>query len=194
MILRNVTLAGNTTFGGYSDWDIHASGNPAQDATLSTSGNAYKLTKVGTNSVTIFGALVDSALGDIDIQAGTLSFERLTTGLGNPANTVTVFTNATLQFANASNVWSKVVVLKDGATLRAINQTEFAGPVTLESGVGTIVANTAGAQLILDAAVGGAGGLTKSGVGGLTLTSCQHLRRPHAGERGHAGADQLRLD
>ena len=171
MILRNVTLAGNTTFGGYSDWDIHASANPAADATLSTSGSSYNLTKVGTNTVTIFGAQVDGALGDIAIQAGSLSFERLTSGLGNPANTVTVFTNATLQLANASNLWSKVVVLKDGGTLRAINQTEFAGPVTLQSGVGTIVANTAGAQFILDEPVGGAGGLTKSGLGGLTLTA-----------------------
>ena len=177
-ILRNVTLAGNTTFGGYSDWDIHSSGNPAQDAALSTSGNAFKVTKVGTNSVTIFGAVVDGSLGDIDIQAGTMSFERLTTGLGNPANTITVFTNATLQFANASNVWSKVVVLKDGATFRAIQQTEFAGPVTLESGVGTIVANTAGAQFILDAPVGGAGGLTKNGAGGLTLTSVSTYAGP----------------
>jgi autotransporter-associated beta strand protein len=126
---------------------------------------------VGTNTVTIFGAQVDGALGDIAIQAGSLSFERLTSGLGNPANTVTVFTNATLQLANASNLWSKVVVLKDGGTLRAINQTEFAGPVTLQSGVGTIVANTAGAQFILDEPVGGAGGLTKSGLGGLTLTA-----------------------
>ncbi|HVM50059.1 MAG TPA: autotransporter-associated beta strand repeat-containing protein, partial [Candidatus Acidoferrum sp.] len=170
-ILRNVTLSGPTTFGGYSDWDIHASANPAQDATLSTSGTAYNLTKVGTNTVTIFGAVVDGALGDIALQAGSLSFERKTTGLGNPANIVTVFTNATLQFANPSNVWSKVVVLNAGATFRAINQAEFAGPVTLQSGVGSIVANTAGAQFILDAAVGGAGGLTKSGAGILTLTS-----------------------
>jgi autotransporter-associated beta strand protein len=177
-ILRNVTLAGNTTFGGYSDWDIHSSANPASDATLSTMGNSYNLTKVGTNTLTIFGAQVDGALGDIGIQAGTISFERLTTGLGNPANTVTVFTNATLQLANASNVWAKVVVLNDGATLRAINQVEFAGPVTLASGVGTIVANTAGARLILDLGVIGAGGLTKSGAGGLALTSASTYAGP----------------
>ena len=178
MILRNVTLAGNTTFGGYSDWDIHSTANPAADATLSTSGSAYKLTKVGTNTVTLFGAVVDGALGDIDVQAGTLSVERWTSGLGNAANTVTVFTNATLQFANASNVWNKVVVLKDGGTLRGINRDEFAGPVTLESGVGTMVDNSAGGQLILDAAVGGAGGLTKNGVGSLTLTSASTYAGP----------------
>jgi autotransporter-associated beta strand protein len=178
MILRNVTLAGNTTFGGYYDWDIHSSANPAADATLSTGGNPYKLTKVNTNTLTLFGAVVDGALGDIDVQGGTMSVERWTSGLGDSAHTVTVFTNATLQFANASNVWNKVVVLKDGATLRGINQDEFAGPVTIESGVGTMVDNSVGGQLILDAAVSGAGGLTKSGVGGLTLTSASTYAGP----------------
>jgi autotransporter-associated beta strand protein len=177
MILRNVTLTGNTTFGGYSDWDIHSTANPAADAALSTSGNDYRLTKVGTNTVTLFGAVVDGALGDIDVQAGTLSVERWTSTLGNPVNTVTVFTNANLQLANASNVWDKVVVLKDGASLRAINRDEFAGPVTLESGVGTVVANTGG-QLILDAVVSGAGGLTKNGVGSLTLASASTYAGP----------------
>ena len=177
-ILRNVTLAGHTTFGGATNWDIHSSGNPVADATLSTAGSAYKLTKVGAGSVTIFGANVDGALGDIDIQAGSLSFERLTSGLGNSANTVTVFTNASLQFSYPSNIWSKVVVLKDGATLRAIQQAEFAGPVTLESGVGTVVANTAGAQFVLAAAVGGAGGLTKNGVGSLALTAASTYAGP----------------
>jgi autotransporter-associated beta strand protein len=176
--LRNVTLAANTTFGGFSDWDIHSSGNAVQDATLGTSGNGYKLTNVGTNTVTIFGAVVDPMLGDIDIQAGTVSFERLTTGLGDATKTVTVFTNATLQFANASNVWNKLVVLKDGATLRAVQRAEFAGAVTLQSGVGTIVANTATAPFILDAAVGGTGGLTKSGAGILTLTSASTYSGP----------------
>jgi autotransporter-associated beta strand protein len=177
MMLRNVTLAGPTTFGGYYDWDIHSTANPAADATLSTSGNPYKLTKVGTNTVTLFGAQVDGALGDIDVQAGTLSVERWTSGLGNAANTLTVFTNANFQLSNASNIWDKVVVLKDGGTFRAINRDEFAGPVTLESGVGTVVANTGG-QLILDNVVSGAGGLTKNGVGSLTLNSASTYTGP----------------
>ena len=177
-ILRNVTLAGNTTFGGTSGWDIHSTGNAAFDATLSTSGNAYKLTKVGDNTVSVFGALVDNALGDIDVQAGTLSFERLTSSLGNPANIVTVFTNATLQLVNASNIWDKVVVLKDGATLRVVNQAEFAGPVTLQSGEGTVVVSTGGAQLVLDDVVSGAGGLTKEGAGGLSLGSASSYAGP----------------
>ena len=70
------------------------------------------------------------------------------------------------------------MVLNSGATFRAINQAEFAGPVTLQSGVGTIAANTAGAQFILDAAVGGAGGLTKNGAGALALTSASTYAGP----------------
>ena len=181
--LRTVTLTGNTTFGGYSDWDIHSSANGTSDASLS-GASLYKLTKTGTNTVTLFGAQVDSNLGDVDVLTGALSFERNTTSMGDTTKTLTVFTNATLQFGNASNVWDKVVVLKDGATLRAIQRAEFAGSVTLESGVGTVVANTAGAQLILDAAVGGAGGLTKNGVGALDPHQRQHLCRTHAGDPG----------
>ena len=176
-ILRNVTLTGNTTFGGFSDWDIHSSGNPVSDATLSTGGNNFKVTKVGTNTVTVFGAQVDGSLGDIDIQAGTLSFERNTTSMGDSSKTVTVYTNATLQLQNASNIWSKVVVLKDGSTIRGINLNEFAGPVTLESGVVTALTGT-GAKLTLDSAVGGAGGLTKTGGGSLVLSSASTYAGP----------------
>ena len=176
-VLRTVTLLADTTFGGSGDWDIHSSANGTSDASLGTGGNPWKLTKVGTNTVTIFGVLVDDALGDIDVRAGTLSFERNTAGqgssangLGNPANTATVFTNATLQFQNSSNIWNKAVTLKDGGTLRAVNRDEFAGALTLQSGVGTLLTGT-GAQLVLDAAVGGAAGLTKNGSGAVTLTA-----------------------
>jgi fibronectin-binding autotransporter adhesin len=168
--LRVVTLTGSTTFGGFSDWDIHSSGNSTSDAALNTSDNTNKVTKVGTNTVTLFGVQVDSNLGDIDVQAGALSVERNTTGLGNPVNTITVFTNATLQFQNASNIWNKVVVLKGGGTLRAVNGNEFAGPVTLESGVGTFSVGTGG-SLKLDNVISGAGGLTKTGAGSLSLAS-----------------------
>ena len=68
-VLRNVTLTGNTTFGGSGGWDVHSSGNATSDATLNTSGNPWKLTKVGANTVTIFGAQVDNALGDLQFGA-----------------------------------------------------------------------------------------------------------------------------
>ena len=169
-VLRNVSLAGATTFGGSADWDIHSTANGTSDATLSTGNNNFKLTKTGTNTVTLFGVQVDGSLGDIDIQAGSLSVERNTTSLGDSGATVTVFTNATLQFQNASNTWNKIVVLKDGGTLRGINRNEFAGPITLESGIGNLLTGT-GAQLILDAAIGGAGSLSKNGAGTVSLSS-----------------------
>lgn len=167
-VLRNVTLSGSTTFGGGFDWDIHSSANGASDASLSGNNGTYKLTKVGTNTVTIFGASVDGNLGDIDVQAGALSFERNTTSMGDSTKTATVFTNATLQLQNASNIWDKIVVLKDGGTLRGVNLDEFTGPVTLESGLGTLLAGSGG-QLILDGVVSGAGSLSKNGSGTVTL-------------------------
>jgi autotransporter-associated beta strand protein len=169
-VLRVVTLSTNSTIGGSGDWDIRSSQAGSAVNGDGQLNGTYNLTKVGTNTVTLFGVQVDPGLADMDVQAGTLSVERNTTGLGNPTNSIRVYTNATLQFQNASNAWNKVVVLKDGATFKntTINAT-FQGPVTLESGVGTITANSA--QFTLTNVISGAGGLTKTGTNTLVLTS-----------------------
>ncbi|HZM03382.1 MAG TPA: autotransporter-associated beta strand repeat-containing protein, partial [Candidatus Saccharimonadales bacterium] len=170
-VLRVVTLAGNTTFGGSNGWGIHSSGNAASDASLTSANPANLLTKVGTNTVTLFGVTVDNSVGNINVQDGTLSVQRnMPAGLGNPTNTVTVFTNATLQVQNLSNVITKVIALNDGGTLQSVSTNELGGAVILNSGTGTIAAG-AGAQLTLDAAISGAGGLVKNGAGVLTLES-----------------------
>ena len=55
-----VTMTGNTTFGGTGRWDLRSSNtaNPL-GASLSTGGNAYKLTKTGPNGVYLPGVSVD---------------------------------------------------------------------------------------------------------------------------------------
>ena len=107
--LRLVTLTGDATFGGPGPWtasglnpgrwDIR--GTPAT-AFLSTGGQPYNLTKVGSNQVSLASVTVDPALANIDIQQGVLSFEGSTTSMGNSNGTVTVHPGATLMFVNSS--------------------------------------------------------------------------------------------
>src|SRR5207244_7513260 len=57
--LINVTITGDTTFGGSTRWDIRGTG-----ATLSTGGNGYNLTKTGANQISLVGVNVDGALNN----------------------------------------------------------------------------------------------------------------------------------
>jgi autotransporter-associated beta strand protein len=175
-VLHSLTLTGNTTLGGSANWDIrNSSGNTATaDAPLT---GAYNLTKVGTNTVSLRGVTVDTSLGDINVQAGSLVFTATTTAqinsLGDPTRTITVFTNATLTLDTLSLVLIKNVVLNDGATLKGSGTNSsggpvtFGGPVTL-AGSATSTENT-GAAFMLTNVVSGSGKLTKSGSGILFL-------------------------
>ena len=160
-----VTLAGDTTFGGTGRWDLRSASTASTNAVLGTAGHAYKLTKVGTNQVSLVAVLVDPALADIDVQAGILSLEKVITSLGNPTNSLSVSNGATLQFYQVSNVLNKVLVLRGGATIANNNGSNtFGGPVTLQ---GTNTFNVGGTSLTLSNSVGGLGGLVKTGTGTL---------------------------
>lgn len=170
--LAVIELAGNTTIGGTHRWDLRPSGGDSSDpaaASLSTSGNSYSLTKVGTNFVGIVSVTVDPKLGNINIQSGTLDFEGNTTCMGNPASTLTVYTNATLFFYNdtyGTNL-NKVVVLNDGATIQNGNGANtFIGPITLN---GNDVFNIGGTSLTLSNKLTGSGNLIKTGSAALNL-------------------------
>ena len=99
-------------------------------------------------------ATVDSAIGDIDIKQGTLSFELATTSVGNPANTVTVEPGATLQVYNLAVGFNKVVVLNGTGTNTTINNgsatTAVLGPVSLN---GTVIMNAGGTELAFNNSV-----------------------------------------
>jgi fibronectin-binding autotransporter adhesin len=170
--LRSVTMAGNTTFGGAGRWDIRAANLGATNEPgtfLSTGGQSYKLTKVGTNQVSLVSAAVDSKLGDIDIQGGSLSFQLNTTTMGNPANTVTVQPNGTLGLYHGSFPFNKVFVLNgDGATIYNENNVNvMQGNVTL---IGSNVFNIAGTSLsVSNSIISGAGSLNKIGGSALIL-------------------------
>src|SRR6185437_11840077 len=108
---QNITLTGNTTFGGDARFDIRG-GTP----TLSTGGQPFNLTKKGAGQFTMVGVSVDTNLANIDVQGGSFGLQDSTT-LGNPTNTLTVESGALLHFNAPTAVPNKVFVLQDSATV-----------------------------------------------------------------------------
>jgi fibronectin-binding autotransporter adhesin len=162
----DATLAANGTAGAFS-WNIRG-------GQLSTSGHAYNLTILGPARLSLFSVAVDPALANIDVQSGTFELGDYTSGLGNPANTVTVESGATLSFfannppGTTTSLWSKVFILNgDGATTTLNNRGGGAhalnGPVTLN---GPCIWNGAFTNF---GNIAGTGSLTRSGGGTLTL-------------------------
>ncbi len=178
--LANLTLTGNTTFGGSGPWrtdPVLNAGLWAIVGALSTSNQPYHLTKVGLNQVALTGTTVDPALGDIDVQAGMLSFDGDTDSMGNPTNTLTVRAGATLSFFNSTTAWDKKFVLfGDGVTPTLHNwagANTIKGPVTLN---GNCVVSApppergAPVSLTVSGPVGGRGALNKSSADTLILS------------------------
>ncbi len=166
--MGNVTLAGHTTFGGSGRWDIRGG-----LATLATGGNAYNLTKVGNNQFSLVGVTLDSSpgtsLADIIVSNGMFSVETTTTSLGDPARTLTVHTNGTLQLFGTTTAWDKQIVLHGGTVTKIVSPNganTIAGAITLNL---ACILNVGGTSLTLNGAIGGSGGLTKIGTSPLTL-------------------------
>lgn len=165
--LRFVTLTGDTAFGGTGGWHIRA--NPT--AALSTGGNDYNLVKVGANQVSIVGATVDPALGNIDVREGIFGYELGTTGLGNPARTLTVRSGATLLFWAATVPLNKQIVLEDNSVVTNGSgaSSTISGPVSLPGFSGATFVAGPGTTLTVTGPVSGTGGITKNGTGTLNL-------------------------
>lgn len=164
--LGDVTLTGHTTFGGRFRYDIRGGA-----ATLSTGGQPFNLTKIGTNQFSLVGVAVDAALANINVGNGsTFAVETTTSGLGNSASTLTISNGATLQFFNSEVAFDKVFVLTGNNTTNTVNNASgnntMAGAVTI---TGNTIFNVGGTSLTLNGAVGGAGTLRKTGTGLLTL-------------------------
>jgi fibronectin-binding autotransporter adhesin len=165
--LGDVTLAGDTTFGGTGRWDIR--GGPLTE--LLTSGNAYNLTKTGPNFISLAGVYVDSALANINVQQGTLEING-STGLGDPTRTLTVSPGATLQFYGNASVNKQFVLngIGTNTTLNCANGANtVAGALTLN---GACVFNAAsGTTLTFNGALSGSGSVTETGAGTYVVAS-----------------------
>jgi len=160
--MRFLTLAGNTTVSASQRWDVRA----APTAALNTGGNGYSLTKIGTAQFSIVDAVVDPALGDINVQSGILSAE-LSSAAGDPAKTVTVSPNATLQFFGRTVPWTKKHVLNGG-----LNMLNLSGDATVNGSISisnTVLIEDRGSSLTISDPIIGPGSLVKTGVSLVTL-------------------------
>lgn len=169
---QTVTMAGNTTIGGPGRLDFRSTDpNGGSDATLSTSGNAYNLTKVSGSVLQLASVQVDNALANINVQAGTLGIQGNMPSLGNPADAITVSGAAILQFNSVGSTMNKVLVLDDGSIVNNAGGSDtYGGPVTLQ---GTDLFNiAAGTSLTFTNLISGAGALSlETGTGEITLAA-----------------------
>ncbi len=176
--LRRVTLTGDAWLGGTQRWDIRNTNTV--DGWLSTGGNPFNIVKVGTNQVTFVNTWVDPALADIGIRQGVFGIEAGATGLGDPAGTVTVFSNAWLWVHNVATQVNKGVVLQTGGGIFVSSGTIGAGqnyfvqPVVLSAGI----ARVSGGGNALFSEFRGTGGLRKEGGGEIWLTGTNAFAGP----------------
>jgi|GEM_PF-3791557 len=174
---RDVTLTGDTTFGGVGRWDLRA--NAPTDPGLR--GNGYKLTKVGSSTVALVGPdpatgyFWETALGNLDIREGVLTFER-NISMGLPNALAVVHSNATLLFyqCGITNPLVKQVALTNaqvraGGPAGGTGTNVFSGTLELAGNCTLDVYN--GSTLFLHGPIGGSGQLSKIGDGRLLLTS-----------------------
>lgn len=169
--LRNLTMAGDVTLGGSSRWDIRAaSSSSTNGCSLVTGGQPHKIIKVGTNQISLVAVSVDPGLGDIEVKEGVFAIQTVTSQVGDPNRSLTVFGGATL------NLWdlhtaplNKRLVLSNGASLwNESGNSTVIGSVLLTNGASTM--NIGGASLTMsNNVISGVGGFTKMGSGTLNL-------------------------
>ena len=113
---------------------------------------------------------VDPAISEFHIQQGTLSFERATTSLGDPASTATIEPGATLALRDCKNVLAKPLALySDEFTCSLTNSSGsnvVTGALSLNGSCGIAAG---GGTLALTGPLAGSGGLVKDGAGAVCI-------------------------
>jgi autotransporter-associated beta strand protein len=168
-VFGKIALADDTSFGGTQRWDL-------RNNTPTLTMNGHTLTKVGPNTVGLTYANVIPGAGHIDIAQGILRLESSAKLNGDAANTLTVRSGAELELYKVSNPQGWSLILEDGASFDAANnsdngsttQNRWTGPVILNGAVtltgdqpssGTIFPYRADVQ----GEISGTGPLTKTG-------------------------------
>ena len=174
--LQSLTLTGPTTFGGSSTWVIGC-----EPGLTGLVANTNKITKVGTSAVELSngdfsGAVTDSGLGDVDVQAGTFILYGYVS-LGDPTKAITVRSGATLEADNTGDsLTSKLINLDGGATFKSTLPNRLMpqyctvpGPFTLGGAVTfNVVLND---TVFVTGELGGTGSLLNTGAGLLSLSA-----------------------
>lgn len=167
----SLTLAGDTTFGIANRWDLDGSAGGA----LSSGGQPYDVTFVGSGYFQWKRLNVDAALGDINVTPG-MNFGVIgSTTLGNPTNTLTLAAGAQLTFyADDTGVTvNKRVLFNDGAKIaNGWWWNSITGPIVFTNssgGGGYCEVENGSDPLIFSGALSGNGIIYKTGSGQLWL-------------------------
>lgn len=172
--LRFLTLTSHTTLGGRARWDLRG---VAGAGALSSGGQAFTLTKTGTNTIALNNVSVDAALGNVIVQQGVLSVEQGTTGLGQPAASVTVAGGAALNLHSLTAALNKAVVLQAGGKLSHSGpvsgglSSTVNGTVTLSGGEAFVENTSPFDALQLNQPVSGNGQFNQTGPGLVQLNA-----------------------
>ncbi len=166
--VNNLAITGNVTFGGSGNWQIIGE-------TVATGGQ-FKLTKTGSGEVTLDDCSFTDPnhLGDIDVQGGTLWIAN-STPLGDPTKTITLSDGGAIGFWWNTNPLDKNIAIAPsggGITVAGGPDMVFVKPIAMDGNLTVNVLNNGGTAwdfLTLSGNLSGAGGLTKTGGGTLTL-------------------------
>lgn len=173
--LELVTLTGDTTLGGKTDWRV--ANQTTGFATMNTAGSPVNLTKVSTNQIVLLGCnTADIDIENVNIQQGSLSVQgtpaQQSTQLGDPNGILTISSNANFQVSSLTLTITKNILMDDGAILWSIGASStLAGSIILTNNAantapGTgIVTNNGGSTLVVQSVITGPGNLEKIGAG-----------------------------
>ena len=133
--VMNVTLAGDTTFGGSARWDF----------TGGSISGPYKVTVNWTTTNVAYGTAnnygewntvtIATNVGDIELATGKLGIKSMGTTFGNPASNFIIDSGTELDFWSGDSGYTKNFhVLTNGAMQLLQGVTNFNGNLTLENG------------------------------------------------------------
>ncbi len=177
--LANIIMTSDLTVGGSGRLDLRDATGTGTAANLTTGGVPMNLIKVGPNTVgsapdlvsqfQMTGVQVDGALSNITVQGGELGIQANISGLGNPTNFLTLWTNTELNIYQLSNEMFKVMILSNDATIHdQSGPATWGGPITLAQSPGSNIFNLA-STFFVDNIIGGSGTLVQ--IGGTLLLS-----------------------
>ena len=174
----DITLTGNTTFGGSSRWDLDVGSVLAGNYTLTinTSGGGY------TEWDTV---AVNPNFGNIQLTPGSqMGIKGMGASLGNPSGTITVGNGAGLTFwgssYGANTGYSKNIACQDNSSLSVrpqANNTVFNADLTMGTNVGWNYFNGGGAGQVMNGTYY-LGGIEQLAIGDSSITFSNVISGP----------------